>query len=205
MLSSWVVSLQFSSPAKVVNLAVFSLRWFHRRGRSGSLLDGVCHLMRNLTTAWTLRPNGESLETLEKASCALKKAKSKTDGEVPALKRVGKVMPWNKCPISAHSSRWSKNDSVAEHERACQSIAGSLKSPNISVSPFFSCSRRDLGLRYTQRTFRVVLFIAIVYEIRSVRGVPSCLSWICCLGRREDFISRRAPPPLPSLSLRKMW
>ncbi len=49
--------------------------------------------MRILTTAWPLRPNGESLETLENASGTLKKARSKTDGEVSALKRVGKVMP----------------------------------------------------------------------------------------------------------------
>ncbi len=55
------------------------------------MFDGVCHLMR-ITTAWSLRPNGESLETLEKASGALKRARSKTDGEVPALKHVGKVM-----------------------------------------------------------------------------------------------------------------
>ncbi len=33
----------------------------------------ICHLMRILTTAWSLRPNGESLETLEKV-------RSKTDG-----------------------------------------------------------------------------------------------------------------------------
>ncbi len=50
-------------------------------------------MMRIFTTAWSLRPNGESLETLEKASGTLKKARSKTDGELPALKRVGKVMP----------------------------------------------------------------------------------------------------------------
>ncbi len=56
------------------------------------MFDGVCHLMRSFTTAWSLRPNGERLETLEKASGTLKKARSKT-GEVPALKRVGKVMP----------------------------------------------------------------------------------------------------------------
>ncbi len=56
------------------------------------MFDGVCHL-RIFTTAWTLRPNGESLETLEKASGTLKKARSKTDGEVPPLKRVKKVMP----------------------------------------------------------------------------------------------------------------
>ncbi len=62
-------------------------------GRSGSLLDGVYILMKILTTAWSLRPNGESLETLKKASGTLKKARSKTDGEVPALKRVGKTMP----------------------------------------------------------------------------------------------------------------
>ncbi len=173
--------------------------------------------MRNLTTAWSLRPNAESLETLEKASGTLKKAKSKTDGEVPALKRVGKVMPWNKCLISPNSSRWSENDPITEHEPACQSNAGVLKSPSINVFPFLdmksssvisyyvSCSPRDLGLRYTQRTFRVVLFIATVDKTRSVSGVRSCLSWICCLGRREDVKNRRAPPPLPSLSLRKMW
>ncbi len=57
------------------------------------MFDGICHLMRILTTAWSLKPNGESLETLEKASGTLKKARSKTDGDVPALKRVGKVMP----------------------------------------------------------------------------------------------------------------
>ncbi len=49
--------------------------------------------MTIVTPAWSLRPNGESLETLEKASGTLKKARSKTDGEVPALKRNGKVMP----------------------------------------------------------------------------------------------------------------
>ncbi len=49
--------------------------------------------MRILTTAWSLRPNVESLETLENASGALKKARSKTDWEVSALKRVRKVMP----------------------------------------------------------------------------------------------------------------
>ncbi len=48
------------------------------------------------------------------------------------------------------------------------------KSSSVS-SNFVSCSRRDLGLRYTQRTFRVVFFIAIVDETRSVRGGPSCL------------------------------
>ncbi len=57
------------------------------------MFDGVCHLMRSFFTAWSLRPNGESLETFEKASGTLKKVGSKTDGEVPALKRVGKVMP----------------------------------------------------------------------------------------------------------------
>ncbi len=57
------------------------------------MFNGVCHLMRNLTTAWLMRPNGESLETLEKASDTLKKARSKTDADVPSLKRVGKVMP----------------------------------------------------------------------------------------------------------------
>ncbi len=57
------------------------------------MFDGVFQLMRIFTTAWSLRPSGESLETLEKASDTLKKARSKTDGEVPALKRVGKVMP----------------------------------------------------------------------------------------------------------------
>ncbi len=49
--------------------------------------------MKIFTKAWSLRPNGESLESLEKASGTLKNARSKTDGEVPALKRVGKVMP----------------------------------------------------------------------------------------------------------------
>ncbi len=48
------------------------------------MLDVVCHLMRIFSTARSLSPNGESLETLEKASGTLKKAKSKTDGEVPA-------------------------------------------------------------------------------------------------------------------------
>ncbi len=38
--------------------------------------------MRNLTTAWSLSPNGESLEKLEKASGTLKKARSRTDGEL---------------------------------------------------------------------------------------------------------------------------
>ncbi len=50
------------------------------------MLAGVCLLRNNLTTGWSLRPIGESLETLEKA-------RSKTDGEVPALKRITKEMP----------------------------------------------------------------------------------------------------------------
>ncbi len=66
--------------------------------------------------------------------------------------------------------------------------SGIKKSASVS-SNFASCSRRDLGFRYTQRIFRVVLFIAIVDENRSVRGVPSCLSWIWCLGRREGSAS----------------
>ncbi len=116
MLSSSVVSLQFSSPAKSVSLLVFTLWYSHRRGRSGSLFDCICHNMTIFTTALSLRPNGESLQTLEKVSGTLKKARSKTDGEVPALKRVGKVMPWNKCPISVNSSRWSENDPMCENE-----------------------------------------------------------------------------------------
>ncbi len=43
--------------------------------------------MRIFTTARSLRPNGENTEAIEKASGTLKKARSKTDGEVPALKR----------------------------------------------------------------------------------------------------------------------
>ncbi len=95
--TSLVVSPQFSSPAKAVSLAVFSLWYFHSRRRIGSLFDGVCHLMGNSTTAWSLRPIVESLETHEKASGTVKKARSKTDGEVAALKRVGKVVPCASC------------------------------------------------------------------------------------------------------------
>ncbi len=47
------------------------------------MLVGVYHLRRNLTTAWSLRPIGESLETLEKASGTPKKPRYKTDWEVP--------------------------------------------------------------------------------------------------------------------------
>ncbi len=44
-------------------------------------------MKRNLTAAWSLRPIGESLETLKNVTGTLKKTRSKTDGEVPALKR----------------------------------------------------------------------------------------------------------------------
>ncbi len=57
------------------------------------ILVDVRNLRRNLTTARSLRPIGESLETCEKASGTLKEARSRIEGEVPALNRVGKVMP----------------------------------------------------------------------------------------------------------------
>ncbi len=57
------------------------------------MLDGVLHVRRTIITAWSMRPIGESLETLERAPGTLKKARSKTEGEVPTPKCVGKVMP----------------------------------------------------------------------------------------------------------------
>ncbi len=57
------------------------------------MLVDVCHLMRNVPTARSLMPIGESLEACEKASGTLKNAGSRTEGEVPALKGVGNVMP----------------------------------------------------------------------------------------------------------------
>ncbi len=50
------------------------------------MLAGARHLRRNLSTALSLRPIGESLEKLAK------KARSKTDGDVPAPKRVRKAL-----------------------------------------------------------------------------------------------------------------
>ncbi len=57
------------------------------------MLARVYHLRRKLTTAWSLRPIVESLETFEKASGTQKKVRSKSNGEVPALKCVGTAIP----------------------------------------------------------------------------------------------------------------